>query len=513
MGTLRFAHPTVSSNARHQRPTALELRALTKRFPGVLALDDASLTVRRGEIHAVIGQNGAGKSTMINVLAGMLRPDAGEIVLAGKPAEIATTREAIALGVATVYQELSLLPNLSIAQNIALGREPRRHGFLDTGAMRIRAKAALERLGLDLAVETKVGSLSLAERQLVEIAKALAHDPSVLVLDEPTAALAQREAERLFAILRTLRGEGMAIVYVSHRFREILDLCDRATVLRNGRVVATTDLADLTEADLTEAMVGGRTEVYERRTPGAFGAVLLECEKLAWRDRVRGAGFSVRAGEIVGLTGLLGAGQNEIARLLGGDLVRDAGTISVRGKPAAFRSPADAVRAGLCLVTDERKSEGILANLALKENIGLPSLQRRRRGGIFVDLRGERAAVTDAVRRFGVVSSSIEVPVRTLSGGNQQKALIARWHLADAAIFVLIEPTHGVDVAARAEIYRRLESLAASGKALVVVSSEIPELLALADRILVLRAGRIVAETTPAETDEERLNLLIQGAG
>jgi ribose transport system ATP-binding protein len=497
----------------HISVPALELRALTKRFPGVLALDEASLTVQRGEIHAVIGQNGAGKSTMINVLSGMLKPDAGEIRLAGRPAEIESTRRAISLGVATVYQELSLLPNLTIAENIALGREPRRAGFLATGAMRLRAKTALDRLGLDLPVDTKVDSLSLAERHLVEIAKALSHDPSVLVLDEPTAALAQREAERLFAILRGLRGQGIAIVYVSHRFGEILDLCDRATVLRNGRVVATTDLADLSEADLTEAMVGGRTELYERKTSAAPGPVVLECEALGWRDRVQAVGFSVRAGEIVGLTGLLGAGQNEIARMLGGDLRADRGTVRVGGKSLALRRPADAIRAGVCLVTDERKREGILANLSLKQNIALPSLIRRRRGGIFVDAPAERQAVSDEVRRFGVVAGSIDEPVRTLSGGNQQKALIARWHLADAAVFVLIEPTHGVDVAARAEIYRRLEALAAAGKGLIVVSSELPELLLLADRILVLRSGRVVAEKTPTETDEEHLNLLIQGAG
>jgi ABC-type sugar transport system ATPase subunit len=499
--------------ADHSSTPALELRALSKRFPGVLALDGASLTLRRGEIHAVVGQNGAGKSTMINILSGMLAPDAGEIVLAGRPVEIGSTHKAIALGVATVYQELSLLPNLTIAENIVLGREPRRGGFLDTRAMRRRAKAALDRLGLDLPVERKVGSLSLAERHLVEIAKALSHDPSVLVLDEPTAALAQREVERLFAILKSLRGQGIAIVYVSHRFGEILDLCDRATVLRNGRVVLTTDLADLTEADLTEAMVGGRTELYQRRPAAAAGPVILECEGIAWHDRVAAVGFSVRAGEILGLTGLLGAGQNEISRILGGDLPAHGGTIRVGGMPVALHGPADAVRAGICLVTDERKREGILANLALKENIALPSLVRRRRGGIFVERAGERRAVGDEVRRFGVVASSIDVPVRTLSGGNQQKALIARWHLADAAVFVLIEPTHGVDVAARAEIYRRLAELAALGKALIVVSSEIPELLAIADRILVLRAGRLVAEKTPAETDEERLNLLIQGAG
>ncbi|HZP18833.1 MAG TPA: sugar ABC transporter ATP-binding protein [Bauldia sp.] len=491
---------------------ALELKALSKRFPGVLALDNASLTVRRGEIHAVIGQNGAGKSTMINVLAGMLAADAGEIVLSGRAVAIQSTAEAIALGIATVYQELSLLPNLTIAENIALGREPFRNGLLDRSAMRTRAKAALERMNLDMNVDVRIGSLSLAERQLVEIAKALSHHPTVLVLDEPTAALAQRETERLFAVLRRLRSEGMAIVYVSHRFREILDLCDRATVLRNGRVVATTELAELTEADLTEAMVGSATELYRREGGTSSGEVRLECAGLSWRGRVHDVGFRVHAGEIVGLTGLLGAGQNEVARMLGGDLVPSAGTIRVNRHPVAMRSPADGVAAGICLLTDERKSEGILPNLALRENIALPSMARRRAGGMFVAAGAERAAVADEVRQFGVVTSSIEVPIRTLSGGNQQKALIARWHLADAAVFVLIEPTRGVDVAARAEIYRRLDALAAAGKAIVFVSSEIPELLALADRILVLRDGRVVRETRPAETGEERLNLLIQGA-
>jgi ribose transport system ATP-binding protein len=491
---------------------ALELKALTKRFPGVLALDNASLSVRRGEIHAVIGQNGAGKSTMINIVSGMLVPDSGEIRLSGALAEVSSTRKAIELGIATVYQELSLLPNLSVAQNIVLGREPRRAGFLDTATMRKRARAALDRMGLDISVEALVGALSLAERQLVEIAKALSHDLSVLILDEPTAALAQREAERLFAILRGLRADGIAIVYVSHRFREILDHCDRATVLRNGHVVTTTELANLTESDLTEAMVGGRTEIYERKRSVAVGDLVLECAGLSWRDRVREAAFKVRAGEILALTGLLGAGQNEIARMLGGDLRPDAGMIRVRGNTVAMRHPADGVTAGICLLTDERKTEGILPNLPLKQNIALPSLSRRRAAGLFVDTVAERAEVTDEVRRFGVVTSSIEVPVRTLSGGNQQKALIARWHLDDAAIFVLIEPTHGVDVAARAEIYRQIEALAAAGKAVVVVASEIPEVLALADRVLVVREGRIIAETSPANIDEERLNLIIQGA-
>jgi ABC-type sugar transport system ATPase subunit len=488
------------------------MRGIDKRFNGVPALLAASLEVGRSEIHALIGQNGAGKSTMINVVSGMLQPDSGGIRLAGRTVTIDSPRKAIRLGVATVYQELSLLPNLTVAQNIALGREPRRWGALDIAAMRARAGAAMARVNLGIPVETPVGALSLAERQLVEIAKALSHDPSVLVLDEPTAALASREAERLFAILRELRADGIAIIYVSHRFREVLDLCDRATVLRNGRVVLTTNLAHLSEADLTEAIVGGRTELYRRERPPGFGAVILECAGLGWRDRLSNFDLQVRQGEIIALTGLLGAGQNEAARLIGGDLRRGAGTVRVRGKPAALRNPGDAVAAGICLLTDERKAEGILPNLALRDNISLPSLDHRSVAGMFVNAAAEQRAVEEEIHHFGIVANSSGVPARTLSGGNQQKALIARWHLRDSDAFVLVEPTHGVDVAARAEIYRRIDALAAAGKAIVIVSSEIPEVLALADRIVVMRNGGIFAETSPADTDEEKLNLLIQGA-
>jgi ribose transport system ATP-binding protein len=493
---------------------ALEVRNLTKQFPGVLALDGVAFVLGRGEIHALVGQNGAGKSTMINVLSGMLAPDAGEIRLAGHPATIDSTRKAIELGIATVYQELSLLPNLTVAQNIALGHEPRRLGLLDVAAMRAAARTALARIGVKMADDIPVGLLSLAERQLVEIAKALAHDPTVLVLDEPTAALGGREVERLFAILRRLSGEGMSIVYVSHRFREILDLCDRATVLRNGCVVTTTELAGWKEADLTEAMVGGRSEVFARARPAASRRTpMIAAEGLRYGDQVKDVSFSVAEGEILALTGLLGAGQNEVARLLGGDLQPDAGSIVIGGRKVVLRHPSDGRAAGICLVSDERKREGILPNLTLRENIALPSLGQRRSGGLFVDRAAERTAVAESVRQFGVVAGSLETPMRSLSGGNQQKALIARWHLAAAMAFVLIEPTHGVDVAARGEIYRRLDALAAAGKALVIISSEIAEVLAIADRILIIRQGLIAAATTPSETDEEGLNLMIQGAG
>ena len=492
----------------------LEVRNLTKQFPGVLALDGVAFVLGRGEIHALVGQNGAGKSTMINILSGMLAPDAGEIRLAGRPASIDSTRKAIELGIATVYQELSLLPNLTVAQNIVLGHEPRRIGLLDVAAMRAAARKALARIGVAIADDTPVGLLSLAERQLVEIAKALARDPTVLVLDEPTAALGSREVERLFAILRRLSSQGMSIIYVSHRFSEILDLCHRATVLRNGRVVTTANLAGWKEADLTEAMVGGRSEVFARARPAAVRRPpMIAAEGLRYRDQVKDVSFSVAEGEILALTGLLGAGQNEIARLLGGDLQPDAGLIAIGGRKVVLRHPSDARAAGVCLVSDERKREGILPNLSLRENIALPSLGQRRAGGLFVDRTAERTAVAESVRQFGVVAGSLETPMRSLSGGNQQKALIARWHLAAAMAFILIEPTHGVDVAARGEIYRRLDALAAAGKALVVVSSEIAEVLAIADRILIIREGVIAAATTPSETDEEGLNLMIQGAG
>ena len=498
--------------ARSEAPPALAVRGLGKRFPGVTALDQVSFEIRPGEVHALVGQNGAGKSTLINIVSGMLGADAGEIDIAGRPVAIADTRAAIAAGIATVYQELSLLPNLTVAQNIALGREPRRRGLLDVGAMRRRAGAVLDRMGLSIPAETRVGLLSLAERQLIEIAKALSSDPSLLILDEPTAPLGKADCDRLFAAVRRLRDGGIAILYVSHRFAEVLHLCDRVTVLRNGRTVVTAPLAGWTEARLTEMMIGRRTEAFGRTPAEAPGPERLVAKQLRWRDRVRGVDLALHAGEIVVLTGLLGAGQNEIARLLGADLVPDDGTILLDGVARAFDHPAEAVEAGICLLTDDRKREGLLPHLSLNHNIALPSLAPPLTVAGFVNAARERKATEAAAQRFGVVARSLQAPILTLSGGNQQKALLARWDMAQAEVFVLIEPTRGVDVGARAEIYRRLDVLARNGKAILVVSSDLPEVLALADRILVVDRGRIAAETRPAAIDEDRLNLLVQGA-
>jgi len=494
-----------------QGAALLGVDGVHKRFPGVVALDDLTMDVRAGEVHGLIGQNGAGKSTLINILSGIYPADEGTIAIDGRRVTIADARDAAALGIATVFQELSLLPNLTVAQNLALGREPGRLGLLDWRAMRQRARLVLDRLGLAIAPDTPVSRLSLAERQMVEIAKALAIEPRLLILDEPTAPLGRRESELLFSAIAGLKRQGVAVLYVSHRFAEVLSLCDRATVLRNGRHVLTTELSGWNEARLTEAMLGA---VAERYAPGRAepGEVLLAVDGLRWRERVRGVGLSVRRGEIVGLTGLVGAGQNEVARLIGGDLVAEAGSVRVGGRTVTARTPHDAVAAGICLLTEERKAEGILPNLSVRENIAIASLRERRNRLGVVDARGETAAASAAAKDYGVVAGSLEMPMRALSGGNQQKALLGRWALADTDVFVFVEPTRGVDVGARADIYRRLDALARAGKAILVVSSDLAEMLALSHRILVIRNGQVAAETTPAQVDEEGLNLLVQGA-
>jgi ABC-type sugar transport system ATPase subunit len=492
-------------------PLALEVKGLTKRFPGVLALDDVSLAVKPGEVHALVGQNGAGKSTLINILSGMYAADAGRIAIGGAPVEIGSTHQALSLGIATVYQELSLLLNLTVAQNLALGREPKRFGLLDVAAMHTNGTAVLARLGLDIDPDARVSSLPLAQRQMIEIAKALSTEPKILILDEPTAPLGPREAKQLFNAIDRLKSQGVATLYVSHRFAEILDLCETAAVLRNGKCVASVELAGWSEARLTETMIGRQAQRYEASRRDA-GEVFVRAAGIGWGRSVRDANFTAHRGEILALTGLLGGGQNEIARLIGGDLRADAGTIEVAGTPCSFHSPHDAVAAGICLLTEDRKHEAILPNLPVRENIAVASLAARAGFGGAIRTGDERHSTQHAADDFGVVAASPEAPIRTLSGGNQQKALLARWHLADAEMFVLIEPTRGVDVGARADIYRRLDALAKAGKAIVVVSSDLAEVLALADRILVVRDGKISSETTPQQVDEERLNLLVQGA-
>ena len=513
---MQLAPATAPAPQAGEPPPILEMRGITKRFPGVVALDRVDFSVRRGEIHSLIGQNGAGKSTLMNILAGVYTADEGQILIDGEPASISHPREALRLGIGTVYQELSLLPNLTVADNIFLGREAGNGFVIDERTIVTRARAVLDQLGVEqIDVNDRVGDLPLAQQQLVEIAKVLSHDPRILVLDEPTAPLGDEDTRRLFAILHGLKARGLAIIFISHRFKEIVEHCDRGTILRNGKLVQTVDLAGVTEERLAESMIGQQLGSFyprdEHDQPPAAEA-LLEVEGLSVGDKVKDVGFALRRGEIVGITGLLGAGQNELARALFGVATGVAGTIRRDGRAVQIGSPADAIRHGICLLTENRKQEGLFLDLSVRENMTLPSLPAFRRA-LFLDNRRERRAVRRFVEKLNIVVRSAGTRVRTLSGGNQQKVILARWLMRDLDVLVFIEPTRGIDVGAKAEIYQDLARLAQQGKGIVVVSTELPEILGVADRIFVMYDGRLTRVIERAMAREEVLLAAIQGGG
>ncbi len=498
----------------------LEMRGITKRFPGVLALDNVDFSVKRGEIHSLIGQNGAGKSTLMKILAGDYPPTRGEIFIEGQPVTFHHQREARARGIAIVYQELSLLRNLSVADNIFLGREPGRYFLIDEDEILQEAKQVLKQLGEEsIDVSRKVAELPLAQQQLVEIAKAISFKPQILILDEPTAALAPKDAERLFEILARLKAQGIAIIYITHRFKEIVEHCDRGTVLRNGAVVKMLDIRrDTTEDELIELMIGQEVESFYRSAvedgQAAGQGRLLSIESLYIGDKVRDVSFDLNRGEILGITGLLGAGQNELARALFGIQSHVTGTLRRNGQAISIRSPGEAIVHGICLLTENRKEEGLFLDMSVKENITLPSLFKFIISWAVPLLANqrERRAAQQFIDKVNVILRSPEAKMRTLSGGNQQKAILARWLLRDLEILVFIEPTRGIDVGAKAEVYRYLDALAKEGRGIIVISPELTEILGISDRILVMHEGRLIREFAADQATEERLLAAIQGA-
>ncbi len=494
------------------------MKGITKRFPGVLALDHVDFCAQRGEIHALMGQNGAGKSTLMKILAGDYPPSSGQILIDGLPVSFHSPHDARSKGVALVYQELSLLPNLSVADNIFLGREPGRI-TIDEQAMHDEAAAVLAQLGVEgLTPDTLVGSLPLAQQQQVEIAKALSLRPRILILDEPTAALTPSDAERLFVILKRLQAQDIAIVYITHRMKEILAHCSSGTILRNGHVVETRTITPATtEEALTEGMIGQHVESFYRRHEGQGAAdaeVMLAVEQLSVPNRVQSVSFVLRKGEILGITGLLGAGQNELARTIYGIMPQGSAVIRRNGKQVRISSPEDAIEQGICLLTEHRKAEGLFLEMSVKENITLPSLTRFLYSGVvrLLARRKERLAVDRMVGEIGIGVRSPEVQIRTLSGGNQQKSILARWLLRHLEVLLFIEPTRGIDVGAKAEIYRHLSELAKAGRGIIVVSPELPEVMGISDRILVMYEGRIFAEFAQSEASEEALFSALQGS-
>ncbi|MEU7790605.1 sugar ABC transporter ATP-binding protein [Amycolatopsis sp. NPDC049159] len=494
----------------------LSVRGIVKSFPGVRALDGVDLDVEPGEVHCLLGQNGAGKSTLIKVLAGAHQPDTGEITWQGEPVSLGSPVDALRLGIATMYQELDLVPGLSVADNIFLGHERARFGFTRISQARDEAARLMARLGHPgIRPSTEVGKLSAAGQQLVSMARALAHDARLLVMDEPTAALAGEEVDNLFRIVGELTADGVAVVYISHRLEELRRIGHRVTVLKDGRTVGTgLDARTTPTADLVALMAGRKVEtVFGPRHEGhAKTTPVLEIANLARTGEFEDVSFTVHAGEVVGIAGLVGSGRSELLETIFGARKADRGTVAVQGKPLRPGSVLNAVKAGIGLAPEERKSQGLLLDLPVVHNVTLASLGRYAKLG-FTERARELDDAGASLRRLDLRPADPRRIVRTLSGGNQQKAVLARWLVRGCRVLLLDEPTRGVDVGARAELYRLIDELAATGVAIVLVSSEIPEVLGLSDRVLVLREGRVLADRPSGGlTEAEVLDVILEGS-
>jgi ribose transport system ATP-binding protein len=490
----------------------LSTRNLVKRFGATVALDGVSFDLAAGEVHALIGENGAGKSTLTNIFSGVVQPDAGDILLGGKPVSIASPRHAQMLGIATVFQELSLTETVSISENIFAGRAPSRFGAIDWPRLEREAHALLAELGIDLDVRQPLTEAPVSVRQMVEIAKAISLDARALLLDEPTAALSPMEVKRLFELIRRLAARGLGIVYISHHLSEVLAIADRITVLRDGRVVAQHRPAETDQEGLVRDMVGRDVARLRRERTGAAGRVVLEARSLSRPNEFQDVNLVLKAGEIVGITGLMGSHRSELAQTLCGILQPGSGEIRLRGTPMRFRGLAQAIAERIAYVPQDRKNDGLFLDMPLAENIAAASQGKVSHLGVFSRARND-ALAGEAMARLGIKASGPQSPARALSGGNQQKALLARWLATDPEIIIVDEPTRGVDVAAKHDIHALLAGLVEKGAAVLLISSDMAELLNLSDRLLVMHAGRIVGELDPATTREEDIIALASGPG
>lgn len=484
----------------------VEMRSIEKRFPGVQALAGVDFTLEPGEVHALLGENGAGKSTLMKVLGGLYRPDGGEIVVDGQPVTIDSPNRAAQLGIGFIHQELNLANDLTVAENIYLGRPPVRGPLrlVDWKTMRENARTVLDRLGTQVDPAARVDDLSVGTRQMIEIAKALAMNARVLIMDEPTAALTESESERLAHVVRSLAASGVAIVYISHRLEEIFKLCHKVTVLRDGRLVGSARVGAVSNDQLITMMVG--RELTERfpKVEVQFGAPLLTVQGLARRGEFANISFTLRQGEILGFAGLMGAGRSEVMRAVAGIDPVSAGSVVLDGRTLPNGNPAAAIEAGLALVPEDRKKQGLVTGRSVQENISLAMLRHMSRGGI---LQGSREAglADQYIADLGIRTPNREQSVSLLSGGNQQKVILARWLATGPRVLILDEPTRGIDVGAKAEIYKLMGNLVQKGMGIILVSSELPEVLGLSDRILVMHQGRLTGEFQRNEADQERI--------
>jgi ribose transport system ATP-binding protein len=484
----------------------LEMKGITKRFPGVLALDDAHLEVRRGEVHIVAGENGAGKSTLMKILAGAYRRDAGTVLLDGAPLGDPSPRQAQDLGISIIYQEFNLIPALSVAENIFLGREQtlRVPGVVNWARRAREAQAILDSLNVGIDARATVRELGIAQQQMVEVAKALAIRSRIIIMDEPTASLTQAEIAALFRAIRDVKQQGVSIIYISHRLEEFAEIGDRVTVMRDGRTVATLEVAGTPVRELIRLMVGRTLEDYYPKEQVPVGKELLRVTGLTRGKAIRDVSFTLHEGEILGISGLMGAGRTEVARAVFGADPVDRGQVSVAGRPVHIRSPAQAIRAGIGFVTEDRKAQGLVLPLSVGHNLTLASLGQFGRG-LSISLSRERSAVAEFVKRLRIRAASPDQKVMNLSGGNQQKVVLAKWLLSRSRIFLFDEPTRGIDVGAKIEVYNIMNELVRNGAGIVLISSEMPEILGMSDRILVMRRGAVAGELARGEATQEKL--------
>ncbi len=488
------------------------MQQIVKTYPGVQALSGVDLTVLPGEVQALVGENGAGKSTLMKILAGAETADSGEVYINGKKAVITGPTQAMKLGISIIYQEFNLVPYMSVAENIYLGREPEAGlpGFVGFRKMHEDARRVIDALGVAIDVEKNVAQLSVAEQQMVEIAKATSRKCSIIAMDEPSATLTEHELENLFSLIRRLSAEGVSIVYISHRLEEVFEIADRVTVMRDGELVGTKDIGETDREDIIRMMVGRELGEAIPKVTAEIGDPVLTLRNVTREPVIQNVSLEVRTGEILGVAGLVGAGRTEVARVIFGADEIDSGEILLDGKPVDISSPMDAIDLGIGLVTEDRKAHGLVLGMAVRENMTLANLSELTSIG-FIDRKKERDVSEKYTRDLAVKTPTIEQEVQNLSGGNQQKVVLAKWLFTDSKVLIFDEPTRGIDVGAKTEIYQLMNRLAASGAAVIMISSELPEVLGMSDRILVMHEGRVAGELTREEATQEKIMHLATG--
>lgn len=490
----------------------LKLEKVSKYFPGVKALDQVDLEIFSGEVHVLMGENGAGKSTLMKIVDGIYKPDKGEIYLYEKPAKIQSPIDAMKQGIAMIHQELNVIPEMTVAENIFLGREFGTGAFLDRRQMNRETEKLMQKIGICISAQAKMKELTVAQMQMVEIAKAISLNARILIMDEPTSAISEREVEVLFKLIRQFKEEGVAVIYISHKMNEIFQIADKITVMRDGKTVGTYQAEELDTDSLITLMVGRElTNIYPERKKSEPGEVLLEVENLGSKKCFKNVSFEVKRGEILGVAGLMGAGRSEMAETLFGIRKQTDGTIKIHGTTQKIHHPNDAIKAGMALVTEDRKLTGLNLKTTVKKDMSILTLDKYCKWKQFLIPSKEKQVVKDQVQKLKIKTPSIDQNIKNLSGGNQQKVILARWMLKDPDILILDEPTRGIDVGAKYEIYTMIQEIAASGKAVIMISSEMPEIIGVCDRVIVMHEGKVTGCLERNDMTQERIMQLATG--